>query len=42
MKVVKEVWVAGRTIGVAIKLSTGDHTKKSAKEKHHIRESQKE
>ena len=34
MKVVKEVWVAGRTIGVAIKLSTGDHTKKRAPKKN--------
>lgn len=34
MKVVKEVWIAGRTIGVVIKLSTGDHTKRRAPKKN--------
>lgn len=28
MKAIREIWIAGKTIGVVMKLSTGDHTKK--------------
>ena len=34
MKAVREIWIAGKTIGVTIKLPTGNHTKKRAERQY--------